>query len=53
MSEVKLTKAAYKKMMNENIEWLKSVRNINGGHLYCGQIIEVLNKSVEHFELFC
>ena len=53
MSEVKLTKAAYKKMMDENIEWINKVAINAGDHLYSRQIIEVLKKSVEHFELFC
>lgn len=53
MSEVKLTKAAYKQLMDENIEWLNKVATKPGDHIYSYPIIEVLRKSVEHFELFC
>lgn len=54
MSEVRLNKSAYKKLIDEDIEWVKSKSTSieNGDHLYSGHIIEVLKRSVEHFDLF-
>ncbi len=50
MSEVRINYAAYKKLVDEDIAWFKSVANDNG--IYSGHIINVLKKSVEHFDLF-
>lgn len=47
MSEVKINYSAYKKLIDEDIEWIKSVANDNG--IYSGHIIEVLKNSLETF----
>ena len=47
MSEVKLNKAAYKQLMDENIKWLNKVATKPGDHVYSYSIIEVLRKECQ------